>query len=275
MEKKQHCLLKPVLITLVLAFVFASLPMAGTAQNEPAVFAIVDLMKVKPGDDAKYLDMEKNVWKPMHQERINQGKIIGWILYRVLYTGTNDPYNYATVTLFDGPANLEDPWAGIDPAKILPERDLDKDWTETASSRELVASNLIMRQDEVIPEAGPAEIKYIEVDYMKVKPGNESAYVEVEQNIWKPIHNEFIKAGARVGWSLWSKVFPAGSASDYQFVTVNYFPDFQKIGAADYNAAYEKAHPGKNMDELGDKTTNSRDLVRSELWQVVDIVMKQ
>jgi hypothetical protein len=57
-------------------------------------------------------------------------------------------------------------------------------------------------------------------------------------------------------------------------VTVNYFPDFQKIGAADYNAAFAKAHAGKNMDELGTKTDNLRDLVRSELWQVVDVVMK-
>lgn len=273
--KKTQCLKGTLLISLILAFFLGCLPLAGTAQNEPAVFAIVEFMKVKPGNETKYLEVEKNIWKPLHQERINQGKITGWILYRVLYTGTQDPYNYATVTLFGGTANLEDPWAGIDPQKVLPDRDMDKDMVETDTSRELVKSHLIMRLDEVYKEGGPGAFKYIEVDYMKVKPGNESSYVEVERNIWKPIHNEFINAGQRVGWSLWSIVFPSGSGNDYQYVTANYFPDFQKIGAADYNAAYAKAHADKSVEELDSKTANSRDLVRSELWQVVDMVMKQ
>jgi L-rhamnose mutarotase len=261
-------------LTLATAFILACYPIKGNAQNAPTVFAIVDFMKVKPENEAKYLDVEKNTWRPLHQERLKQGKIIGWVLYRVLYTGTDDPYNYVTMTFFDYPANLEDPWAGIDPAKVLAGKDIDKLMDETGKSRDLVKSNLIVRLDEVVPDGGPGEVKYIQVDYMKVKPGNESAYVEMEETIWKPIHEAFIKAGTRAGWSLWNQVYPAGSALDYQYITANYFKDFSKIGAADYNAAIGKAHAGKNIDELSKKTTDSRDLVRSELWQTVDVVMK-
>jgi L-rhamnose mutarotase len=263
------------LLALSLVFIFACYPNKGHAQNAPTVFAIVDFMKVKPENEAKYLDVEKNTWKPLHQERLKQGKIIGWILYRVLYTGTDDPYNYVTMTLFDYPANLEDPWAGIDPEKVLAGKDIDKLMEETGKSRDLVKSNLIVRLDEVVPEGGPGQIKYIQVDFMKVKPGNENAYVEMEETIWKPVHEAFIKAGTRAGWSLWNQVFPSGSAMDYQFVTANYFNDFSKIGAADYGAAFEKAHAGKNIDELNKKTSDTRDLVRSELWQTVDVVMKE
>lgn len=263
------------LLALSLTFIFACYPNKGHAQNATTVFAIVDFMKVKPENEAKYLDVEKNTWKPLHQERLKQGKIIGWILYRVLYTGTDDPYNYVTMTLFDYPANLENPWAGIDPEKVLAGKDIDMLMEETGKSRDLVKSNLIVRLDEVIPQGGPGEIKYIQVDYMKVKPGNENAYVEMEETIWKPVHEAFIKAGTRSGWSLWNQVFPSGSAMDYQYITANYFKDFSMIGAADYNAAFGKAHSGKNIDELSKKTTDSRDLVRSELWQTVDVVMKQ
>lgn len=273
MEKKQKRLLKTMLIPLVLAFVLACLPGVGNAQNETPLFAIIDCMKVKPADEVKYLDLEKNVWKPMHQERVKQGKITGWILYRVLYTGTNDPYNYVTATFFDNQANLEDPWSGVDPKKILSGVDVDKAYDETLKSRDLVRSNLIMRQDEEVPVGGSVA-KYIEVDYMKVKPGNEGLYIDVEKNIWKPVHREFIKAGTRVGWSLWGQVFPSGSASDYQYVTANLFSDFAKIGAADYNDAFKKAHPGEDIDALSEKTAKSRDLVRSELWEVLDSTWK-
>jgi hypothetical protein len=273
--KKVKNLTITMLLTLAAAFIFACIPVNGFGQNQPTVFGIVDFMRVKPEKETKYLDIEKNVWKPMHQERLNQGKITGWILYRILYTGTDDKYNYATLTLFDNPANLEDPWAGIDPAKVLPGKDIEKLMTETGTSRDLVKSNLIMRQDEVVPDGGPGEIKYIEVDYMKVKPGNDAAYIDVEKTIWRAVHQQFIKDGSRVGWSLWSLVFPTGSAMDYQYVTANYFSDFSKIGMADFNDAFSKAHAGKDMDALAKKTMDSRDLVRSELWQVVDVVMKQ
>lgn len=263
------------LLVFIAAFIFAGYQNKANAQNAPAIFAIVDFMKVKPENEAKYLEVEKNTWKPLHQERLNQGRIIGWILYRVLYTGTNDPYNYVTMTLFDNPAHLEDPWAGIDPAKVLPGKDIDKLSDETLKSRDLVKSNLIVRLDEIVPEGGPGQIKYIEVDYMKVKPGNEAVYVDVEENTWKPVHQEFMKAGSRVGWSLWNEIYPAGAAMDFQYVTANYFKDFSKINAADYTAAFGKAHAGKNLDELMKKTTDSRDLVRSELWQTVDVVMKE
>jgi L-rhamnose mutarotase len=231
-------------------------------------------MKVKPDAEGKYLDLEKNVWKPLHQERINQGKITGWILYKVLYTGTNDLYNYVTVTFFDNPANLENPWAGIDPKKVLVGKDVDKAYDETLKSRDLDRSNLIMKQDEATPEGGSVDVKYLEVDFMKVKPGNEVLYLDVEKNIWKPVHTEFIKAGTRAGWSLWSQMYPSGSDNEYQFVTANLFSDFSKIGAANYDDAFKKAHAGKDLDALYEKTGNSRDLVRSELWEVLDVVWK-
>jgi len=274
MKKKQTLLMKTMLLSLVLAFVFACLPIPGNAQNAPTVYALVDFMKVKPGNEAKYVDMEKNVWKPMHQERIKKGLITGWILYRVLYTGSSDPYNYVTITFVDNTANLEDTWAGIDPNKILVGKDVDKLYQETLESRDLVKSNLIVRVDEVVPEA-PVDVKYIEVDYMKVKPGNDGAYLDTEKKIWAPVHKEFVKAGTRAGWSLWGEVYPAGSAGEYQYITANYFPDFKKIGAADYTDAFKKAHAGEDIDALDQKTAASRDLVKTELWQTVDVVMKQ
>ena len=43
------------------------------------------------------------------------------------------------------------------------------------------------------PQAKPP--KYLEVDYMKVQPGKDSDYLRVEQQIWKPMHQERIRKG--------------------------------------------------------------------------------
>jgi L-rhamnose mutarotase len=276
MEKKYNYFLKTFFLFIISTVILCAFPMLSHAQeNDPQLFALVECMKVKPENESKYLEVEKNIWKPLHLERTKQGNIVGWFLYKVRFTGTDDAYNYVTVTLFSNLANIEDPWKNIDPAKVLPGKDLDAAMKETGESRDMVSSSLINRQASVYREGGPGDFKYIQLDYMKVEQGKENDYWDAETNIWKPVHQEFIKAGSRVGWSLWGRVFPSGAGLDYQYATVNYMADFSKIGVADYNDAFAKAHAGKNMDDLFAKTNASRVLVKSELWEVIDKAFAQ
>lgn len=261
---------------LMFAFVFGVFPLVANAQqNDPPLFALVDYMKVKPENESRYVDLETNIFKPLHMERAKQGNIVGWFLYRVRFTGTDDAYNYVTVTLFNDPLKIEDPWKNIDFAKLLPGKDLDKIMQETLTSRELVSSSLVNQISSVYKEGGAGNFKYLQLDYMKVEQGKENEYFDVETNIWKPVHQEFIKAGSRVGWSLWSRNFPSGAGLDYQYTTVNYFADWSKIGAADYNDAFNKAHVGKDLNALMKRTDDSRTLVKSELWEVVERIFPQ
>jgi hypothetical protein len=276
MKKKYNSYLKIAVVTVLLAIALLKFPFSASAQqSEAQAFVQVDCLKIPFENEAKYLDFVKNTVIPIQKERIKQGSIVVWYLYKVRFTGAGDNYNYAAVTLFDKQANIESPFKGLDVGKILPGKDLNKVLLEANSMRTIVSSTLLQRQSFVYPPNGPGDFKYIQVDYMKVPQGMEGEYYDVETNIWKPVHNEFIKAGSRVGWSLWSRVFPSGSGLDFQFITVNYFSEFSKIGTDDYNAAFSKAHPGKNLDELGTKTNSSRELVKSELWEVVEKVVVQ
>lgn len=271
MKKKYRIFLKTLFVTLVMIFVLGATSFRSFAQ-EPNLFVVIECMKVKQSDEAKYLAVEKDIWKPIHQERVKQGKILGWLLYKVHYTAENDEYNYATATIFADPANLENPYEGIDPAKVHPNMNIEEAYKKTVESRDLVKRNLIRRAGFAYPEnsPGPAPFKYIEVNYMKSKEGN---YVASANSIWKPIHQEFINSGTRAGWSLWTAVYPRGSEADFQFVTVNYFKDNSQIGAANMVEAFKKAHPDKHQQtELG-KVSATRDIVRVELWEVLDRVM--
>lgn len=248
--------------------------MAGTvmAQQNTNLFIEVDLMKVKPGEEGNYVELEQKIWKPLHQERINKGIIVGWVLYQVMYTGADDAYNYATVNVYANPANLENPYQGIDAGKIIPGIDVQKEIGKTLNARTLVKKQLLSRANYAYPGGGenPAPHKYIVVNYMKTIPGGN--FVEVENELAKPVSQELIKNGDWAGWSLWSNVFPRGAGMESNFVTVDYFSDYSKIGSANYRQAFEKAHPGKDWSEFANKVGNSRNMVRSELWKVIDAV---
>ncbi len=260
-------------IVVAIALLLAVLPFFGNAQEQnPTVYAVVEYMKVKQGDEQSYVDVERNYWKKIHQERVNQGEIVRWILYEVRFAGSGDEYNFVTSTIVDDPSKLELPFENIDFEKIFPGEDIDKISEETLQSRQLVKRNMIQMISSVEPDSGPSPFEYIEVDFMKVKPGMGGAYVDVENNVWKPVHKEFINDGSRVGWSLWQTIYPTGSGLDFQYATVNYIKDFSKINAADYNGAFARAHANEDANKLMDDTNNSREIVRAELWRVIDAV---
>ncbi len=261
---------KAVLYVLVLCMAVSFMQKNCFAQQNETVFIVVDLMKVKSGDEAKYVDLEQKIWKPIHQERINQGLIVGWYLYQVMYTGDDDSYNFATVNVYTDPSKLETSYEGIDYAKIHPGKDINKIMETTLNARTIVKEQLMRRVNYADPEDGgsAALTKYIIVNYMKSKAGGN--YVMVENDIGKPTAIELIKNGDRTGWSLWSNVFPSGSGMESNFVTVDSYSDFTKIGSGNYYEAVQKALPGKKLSDLAEKIVNSRDMVRSELWRVID-----
>jgi hypothetical protein len=98
--------------------------------------------------------------------------------------------------------------------------------------------------------------------YMKVKPGQYTTYLEVEE-AWSKLHQKSVDNGYILAWNLFEKMF-SGSEDEYDFITVNVYPDW---------ASYEKGYPDGYYDQLGEdimtKTGESRSLVRTEVYSMV------
>ncbi|WP_320168216.1 hypothetical protein [Mangrovibacterium marinum] len=254
-------------LPLVLALLLSLAPLLVLSQQP--MYAIVEYMKTKPGKEWNYIELERNFWKPVHVERIRQGEIVGWMLYRIRYTAGNDPYNYATVTLFNQTENLEQPGT-IDPLTVHPDKDVENWLTETDESRELVIRNLLIQQNFIVPNGEGGDPKFLEVDYMKVKQGNDLPYRDLENKIWKPVHQQLIQSGTRTGWSVWARLYPSGYGMDYQYMTINELANFSQIALPDYEKAIKSAHPHRKVDDIRHKTNQLRTLVKSELWELLD-----
>lgn len=114
--------------------------------------------------------------------------------------------------------------------------------------------------------------KYVQVDFMKVNPGKDADYLKVEQDLWKPIHQERIKQGLTKSWSLYGVQFPSGTDQKYGYVTINTFDQFSQLENpyGSFEKVFSKVHPGVKADEFMDRTEKSRNLVRSEVWVLID-----
>jgi hypothetical protein len=218
--------------------------------------------------------VEQKIWKPMHQERINQGIIASWTLYAIEFTGSAENYNYVAITTYNDPKNLENPWNAEIPAKVHRNMRLEEILERTNKAREYVRSELYYSVAAIpdIPFKNPAQ--YIQVNYMNVEPGKNSEYESLEKDIWMPIHQESIRSGKTVGWGLWAALFPRGAGRPYQYMTLNTFSHYSYIFDLDFSVPFKAIHPDKNYGEMTKKTQQVRTIVLTELWDLIDYVIK-
>lgn len=63
----------------------------------------VAYMRVAPGGGSDYVALERDIWKPMQEERIRREALNGWGVYQLnMPGGTTYPYNYAAVNVWAG-----------------------------------------------------------------------------------------------------------------------------------------------------------------------------
>ena len=253
--------------------IFISSPTAHS-QGIPSLFVVVDFMKVQPENYGKYLEVEQEIWKPMHQERINQGIIVGWYLYAVEFSGSSDEYNYVVITLYDNSEKLENPWMPDIPGKVHPEKNIEEIMKQTYDSRNHIKSELFysIATAPEIPLEKPAA--YMQVNYMKVEPAFQSNYEQLESEIWLPIHNESIRSGRTTGWGLWSSLFPRGAERPYQYITLNAFSEYSYVFELDFSIPFKNIHPEKDFAEAQEKTRQLRKIARTELWDLIDYAIR-
>jgi len=252
--------------------VFMTWQLSG--QGIPSLFIVADYMKVAPNKTVEYLDVEQTLWKPMHQKRVNKGKIFGWFLYAVDFAGNNDEYNYVVLGLYDNLDSLENPWSPDVPQKVHPEMEISEIIERTNKSRTRVKSELFYRIATApqIPLEKPAP--YLQVNFMSVKPEMREEYEILETEIWQPIHNELIQQGESTGWGVWSLLFPRGANRPYQYVTLNAFSDYANVFELEIEPAFSGVHPDKSYQDFINKTIKTRTNARIELWQLIDYVIR-
>lgn len=254
----------------IAVFMFAAIPAAAQPPSE--VYARVVMLKVEAGKHAEFEQFSKETMKPIHAIRREKGKIFLWILFRVHFAAAADEYNYVEVHYYPSweetemnlsfPALAREAHPQTDPASIT---------AKLLELRSVSRVHLVYRAN-VIEPTPPVPSKYVRLDYMKVKPGQTTAYLKVERDDWMPFHKTLINNGQSTGWALWRRVFPGGSDAEYDYVTSNRYANYADVMAVDYEKTFKVASPSKNINDIFGRTGSSRDLVKSELWEVVDIL---
>lgn len=249
--------------------ILAALPFSGLAQNATIV---LNYMDVTPGMEWQYVNVEKE-WKKLHKKNIEAGMMTGWQLWKNVYAGADDPYQYITINWYKNLAqslapNPEAYWNDM-VVPLFTEEEREKNWEMTLKSRRLAHKEVLHR---AMQAEGSIGSKYIVVNRMKVKEGNGDAYLESEGTYSKPLQEEKIKEDLLAHWSVWI-AWPY-SQGQIRYSTVDGYSSLEQLNAGGGDLL-EKVHPGMTWEEWAEKVTEHRIQSSIEIWELVDSVFPE
>ena len=228
------------------------------------LYAVIDYMHIPEGkSDQDYIAVEK-LWQRIHQKAADAGISRAWYLERVENGGRND---FVTIRVYDSLNKIADPWPDSLTKGLFTAQE-ETQMNQTGNVRYLTHSELWEIEASVLKklEGDPRGLAVI--NFMKPKPGKTDTYFDMEKNLFAKVHKARLDAGLMDGWYFLSRTFPHGYDAEYDFITVDLYPD---------KATWEKSWDGKliekslSKEEIA-KASNPEELrtiVRQEIWNPV------
>ncbi len=263
-------------ITLILVITFICIASTLDAQpDEQSLYLKVDYFKAPSDQIGAYLHVEQELWKPVHQQRLEQGIILGWSFFSLFVGEPDAPYNYIAVNVFDDFDKID--YFGLNDivAEIYPDKNLSEFYEQTRATRDVVRTeiwqvNAIVQEDDGNLPIG----NYITKNFYDARGGS-GEHTAMEIDFWGGIHEVRVERSILNSWAMYTLYYPAGDARHYTYSTVDYY---DSLGDLTIGAGIELAriaYPDRSDDELNSyfsRTGESRSLYKTEIWKLLDSV---
>ena len=235
------------------------LPLLINAQSQRGEYLKIDYLNVSADQMQNFNDEVIQEIKEYKDQRLTNGDIDSWILYRVLFSGSaSNDYNYVSITstssldAFDAFNNNFENAMG----------EMSEDNQFDISKSELWTVRNTMK-DELNGEPS----HFLMMDYMHVKLGRELEYQMLEDEVAKPLHQMRVDNNRMDDWEMYQLITPGGIDYGYNFATGNYFTNLSHIEFGFNEELIRSQNPDVDVMEFFEQVWSTRDLVTSELWQ--------
>ena len=196
------------------------------AQTKP-VYYLVSYYKTDRDKTEEYLNLMKNYASKIWKEKVKAGDVSSYSLYSVGASTEDAGYNLVSIQSASSINDFSKTSTSELMKRAFPGMD---SATLTALASKYTSLRVPVKTEiyKHIAAIHNPDQKYVEINFMKTLPGKEEEYVRQEKEIYKPIHQEFIKNGNRTGWGLSQLISPLADGSKYNYVTSNAFSDWDK-----------------------------------------------
>ena len=209
------------------------LSLSTVGQNK--LYLVFEMMKVDNEQESAYMEVE-NFWEKIHAQRVKNGDIIGWDLWRLAPGGESQGFQYMTVNLYDDPVKMMSNSGDFDAAlkaayPDMSEEDLDKKFNMTPKTRDLAVRIFLEEIDGTDDEFDMPLGTVARINMMKATDGDNGTYEKMESEVFKPMHQDDVDKGNRASWGLLRIMSPYGSDTYATHIAVDMFKDMAQMFA--------------------------------------------
>lgn len=132
-------------------------------------------------------------------------------------------------------------------------------------------SLMVCALDVSAQNAKPEPNVYVTLEYMHVKPGGGNEYLQVEK-LWKNIHQQRLKNGNILDWSVWEVQVPYSDNAKYQYVVLTVYPKLSDYLQLFKGIDIQKVFPGISQDSVSNffqRTSQSRELIHTSVYETL------
>lgn len=261
--------MKKLLLSFLLCFVFFA---SSLAQPQTDLYKKIDYLQVNQAQLNQFLKVADSDLESGFSSLLDNEDIQGWYLYKVKYPGgKKSNYNFVSITISSSINSFGDYFSDSDLPGFVPSTTSKGGTAQLSKLAALIKSEIWKVENSAYADTGSDPSRYMTMDYMNVASGKDPDYLMLEDEIAKPIHLERIDQGQMEGWEVHSLVLPSGMKYGYNFSTGNYFDKLEHFEFG-FNEEIIRQTMGENSNvpELFDTIYKTRDLVKVELWELIN-----
>lgn len=242
------------------------------AQDEDPVYLLFEFMQVDNEQEVAYAETE-NFWEKIHQQRVQNGELVGWDLWALQPGGEIQNFQYLTVNVYDDPVKmmeggtLESLMANA--KKAYPDMSQDQilEKLNNSSKTRDLAVRVYLDLIETTDEDYDMPVGSItRINMMKTKPGQGANYVKAETEIFKPQHQKMVDAGKRGSWGLASVMLPYGTEVYADYYTFDMYKDYAQM-MGEFN--FDGDQPTEEQQKAFQEIATMRDLKFSYIGKLL------
>jgi hypothetical protein len=207
---------------------------ANAQQESKHLYLLFEFMHVTDQHGSDYWNVE-DFWSGIHKQRVADKSIVGWDLWSLSPSGSEQGSQFMTVTLFTSLKDMLQAAGGFDvmayARKAYPKKS-DKEliamFDRTGVSRDRANQVFCEQVDKT---TGDFKMKVGTLATMDIMKQTDESYEKVESEIFKPWHQEMVNKGKVGSWELIRTILPAGSEAYGTHMTVSMFNDAAQLAS--------------------------------------------
>ncbi|MCY1722609.1 hypothetical protein OU798_19825 [Prolixibacteraceae bacterium Z1-6] len=204
-------------------------------EADQPLYLLFEFMQVDDHNESDYWEVE-SFWSEIHKQRVADNNILGWDLWQLTPGGVKQGSQFVTTTMF---SSLEAMLQGIPNGKFgeylkqaypdKTEAEIDAMMEKTVQSRDLTHR---VYCKEINTTDGDFEMKVGTIVAMDIMKQVESSYPKMEDEIFKPWHQEMVNKGEKGNWGLIHIILPTGSEAYGTHITYSMYENLGQLATS-------------------------------------------